>query len=214
MLSSLPSRLSSGCFQRGDNSGTICGFGERLARWNGLGAAGFAAWEFLPGMKFAERVAWWRDSAERTGAHEGLDICRYWTGDGGRLSLGAGARVPAVCQGEVVAIVDDFLGRSVFVAHGVRDGDGRRLHTVYGHVDPRPGLVPGSLIGDEDLVGTIADPAARGKRVPPHLHITVALISSEGSPEKLDWDALRDRGRVLLLDPLPIVCGITDSSQV
>jgi hypothetical protein len=162
-------------------------------------------------MKFAERVAWWRDSAERTGAHEGLDICRYWTGDGGRLSLGAGARVPAICQGEVVAIVDDFLGRSVFVAHGVRDGDGRRLHTVYGHVDPRPGLVPGSLIADEDLVGTIADPAAHGGRIPPHLHITVALVAREGGREPLGWDALHDRERVLLLDPLPIVCGPRDS---
>jgi len=183
-------------------------FGERLVRRNGLDAAGFAEWEFPPGMKFAERVAWWRDGAERTGAHEGLDIRLYRTGDGRRLSLGAGARIPAVYPGAIVAIVDDFLGRSVFVAHDVRDGDGRRLHSVYGHVDPCPGLAPGSPLGDEDLIGTIADPFARGSLVPPHLHLSLAMIAGSGP---VGWPELRDPALALLLDPLPIVCGPRDS---
>jgi hypothetical protein len=186
-------------------------FTSLLIRWNGLEAAGFAAWEFLPGMKFAERSAWWRDGTERTGAHEGLDICFYRTGDGRRLSLGAGARVPVMCPGEVVAIVDDFLGRSVFVAHGIADGGGRRLHSVCGHVDPCPGLAPGSLLGDGDLVGTIADPSARRSPVPPHLHLSLALIAGSGP---LGWPELRDPARALLLDPLPVVCGLCDPFQV
>jgi hypothetical protein len=186
-------------------------FTRLLVRWNGLDAAGFSAWEFLPGMKFAERVAWWREGAERTGAHEGLDIRCYRTGGGRRLSLGAGARVPVLCPGEVVAIVEDFLGRSVFVAHEVVDGGGRRLHSVYGHVDPCPGLAPGSRLGGEDPVGTIADPFARGSLVPPHLHLSLAVIAGSGP---LGWPELRDPGRALLLDPLPVVCGLCDASQV
>ena len=71
-------------------------FSELLIRWNGLDAAGFAAWEFLPGMRFGERAAWWRGGADRGSAHEGLDLCWYRTGDGRRLSLGAGARVPVI----------------------------------------------------------------------------------------------------------------------
>jgi hypothetical protein len=181
-------------------------FNGLLVRWNGLDAAGFAAWEFLPGMKFAERGAWWRDGAARAGPHEGLDLRCYRTGDGRLLSLGAGARVPVAYRGEVVAIVDDFLGRSVFVAHEYRDRQGWRLHTVYGHVDPCPGVAPGVVLGDGDPVGTVADSAARGIPVPPHLHVTLALIAGEGGPGALDWDALRDRSRVLLLDPLRIVC--------
>ena len=108
-------------------------------------------------MRFAERAAWWRGGADRGGAHEGLDICWYRTVDGRRLSLGAGARVPVIYAGEVVSVVDDFLGASVFVAHDRRDGGGRRLHTVYGHIRPRPGLAPGSRLADGDAVGTIAD---------------------------------------------------------
>jgi hypothetical protein len=175
-----------------------------MIRWNGLEEAGFAAWEFLPGMKFAERVAWWRDGAGRTGAHEGLDIRFYRTGDGSRLSLGAGARVPAIWPGRVAAVVDDFLGRSVFLVHECADGEGRRLHTVYGHVDPCPGLAPGNPLDDGEAIGTIADSACRKSAVPPHVHVTLALI---GGTEPLDWPALRDPTRALLLDPLPIVIG-------
>ena len=181
------------------------GFSERLISWNGLLEAGFAAWEFLPGMRFNERNAWWRGESERGGAHEGLDICWYRTVDGQRLSLGAGARVPVICAGEVVSVVADFLGVSLFVAHDRRDNQGRQLHTIYGHLDPRAGLAPGSFLADGDAVGTIADASRRKTPAPPHLHITLALIVHGDRPEPLDWDALCDRSRVLLLDPMIIM---------
>jgi len=182
-------------------------FLQRLISWNGLLEAGFMAWEFLPGMRFAERAAWWRGGADRGSAHEGLDIRFYRTGDGRQLSLGAGAHVPAIWAGEVVSVADDFLGRSVFVAHDTTDGAGRRLHSVYGHVCPHPGLESGSILGDGDAVGTIADTSGKNSAVPPHLHITLALIDRDCGPARLDWVTLRDRSRVELLDPLPILGG-------
>lgn len=180
-------------------------FGERLVLWNGLAASGFTAWEFLPGMRFAERGAWWRGGADRGADHEGLDICCYRTGDGRRPRLGAGARIPVVYPGEVASVVADFLGSSLFVAHERRDGLGRQLHTVYGHILPRPGLVPGSPLGDGDAVGTIADTSGSRREVPPHLHLTLALIDRAGGPERLDWGALREKNRTLLLDPMIVM---------
>jgi hypothetical protein len=178
-------------------------FSERLILWNGLRDAGFASWEFLPGMRFAERSAWWRNGGDRAGrAHEGLDISFYRIGDGSRLSLGAGARIPVVYAGEVVSVVQDFLGSSLFVAHARRDSRGRQLHTVYGHILPLPGLAPGILIGDGDAVGAIADTSGRKSPAPPHLHITLALIDRQGGPERLDWAAMGEKSRVLLLDPM------------
>jgi len=182
-------------------------FGGRLIRWNGLDAAGFAAWDFLPGMRFGEFASWWRDGTARDAPHEGLDIGWYRSGDGRRLALGAGARVPVLWAGAVVAVVPDFLGASVFVAHDRADCEGRLLHTVYGHVEPRAGLAPGARLGDEDLVGSIVAPVGARVAVPPHLHLTVALIDRAGGPERLDWGAMRAATRVLLLDPLPILCG-------
>lgn len=180
-------------------------FSERLILWNAPAASGFAAWEYLPGMRFLERASWWRGGADRGGVHEGLDICWYRTVDGQRSSLGAGARVPVIFGGEVVSVVDDFLGASVFVAHARCDGEGRRLHTVYGHIVPRADLTPGSFLDDGDEVGTIAETVGNKRTVPPHLHITLALIVREGGPARLDWAGLRDRSRVLLLDPMIIM---------
>ena len=192
-------------FERPPVSLAPSAFNGLLIRWNGLLEAGFAAWEFLPGMRFGERTAWWRGGSERSGAHEGLDICWYRTVDRRRLSLAAGARVPVIFGGEVVSVVDDFLGASVFVAHARRDSQGRQLHTIYGHLDPRAGLVPGSFLADGDAVGTLADTTRRKTAAPSHLHLTLALIDCEGRLERLDWNALRDRSRVLLFDPMIIM---------
>ncbi len=182
-------------------------FGELLVRRNGLAEAGFAAWDLLPGMRFGDAAAWWRAGAPRASPHEGLDLSGYRTRDGARRVLGAGARVPALWAGRVVSVVADFLGRSVFVEHDRLDGDGRRLHTIFGHVRPAPGVRPGSALGEGAEIGTVSAGTGRPGGVPPHLHLTIALIARDGGPSELDWTAMRDRARVLLLDPLPVVCG-------
>ena len=132
---------------------------------------------------------------------------------GRSVPLGPGVRVPALWAGTVVAVVPDFLGRSVFVAHDRQDGEGRRLHSVYGHLEPGPGLAPGSLLREGGEVGAIADPAARKSSVPAHLHLTVAWIAV-GARGTLDWSVLRDPARTVLIDPLPLVCATMPSSSI
>jgi murein DD-endopeptidase MepM/ murein hydrolase activator NlpD len=179
-------------------------FLEHLLRLNGLAAAGFAGWELLAGMRFGEREAWWRGGAPRDAPHEGLDLRGFRGPDGAGARLEPGTRVPVLWAGTLAAVVPDFLGHSVFVAHEGRDGAGRRLHSVYGHVEPRRGLTPGCELREGEEVGAIADPAARVSQVPPHLHLTVALIAVH-APGTLDWSVLRDPARTVLMDPLPLV---------
>jgi murein DD-endopeptidase MepM/ murein hydrolase activator NlpD len=177
---------------------------EHFLRLNGLEAEEFAAWEFLPGMRFGEREAWWRGGAPRDVPHEGLDLAAYRNREGRRVAFLPGARVPVLWPGDVAAIVPDFLGASVFVAHARGDGQGRRLHTVYGHLSPRRGLAPGSMLAEGDEIGAIADTAARRSSVPAHLHLTVAWIA-DTAPGRLDWGVLHDPARTVLLDPLPLL---------
>jgi hypothetical protein len=177
-------------------------FLEHFLRLNGLEAAGFASWEFLPGMRFGEREAWWRGGTPREAPHEGLDLAAFRTRVGSRLPLGPGLRVPTLEAGTLAAIVPDFLGRSVFVAHGRQDGEGRRLHSVYGHLAPLPVLAPGCPLREGDEIGAIADPAARKSSVPAHLHLTLAWIAGDARGP-LGWSVLLDPVRALLIDPLP-----------
>ena len=183
-------------------------FTERFLLINELEAEGFASWEFLPGMRLGEREAWWRDGAPRDAPHEGLDLRGFRTPEGRSVPLRPGARVPVLWAGAVAAVVPDFLGRSVFVAHERLEGEGRRLYSVYGHLEPRPGLAPGRALREGEEVGAIADPAARSSPVPPHLHLTVALIAGGGERAALGWATLRDPARALLLDPLPLLWGM------
>jgi murein DD-endopeptidase MepM/ murein hydrolase activator NlpD len=180
-------------------------FAALLADWNGLAAAGFADWDFQPGTRFGELQAWWRAGGDRPRPHEGIDIGWFRTTDGKRRELGAGARVPTTWEGRVGAIVPDFLGSSVFVAHESVDAGGRRLLTVFGHVDPRPGLVPGEPVGAEDEIATIADARRRGSPVPAHLHLTVALFDPERLSGPPDWTVLGDAQLVTLVDPAPLL---------
>ena len=157
-------------------------------------------------MRFAERAAWWRGGADRGAPHEGLDLCWYRTRDGRRLSLGAGALVPVAYAGEVVAAVEDFLGVSLFVAHGFGDDRGRLLHSIYGHLAPAPGLAPGSRLVEGAAVGVIAETSGRSVAVSPHVHLSLALVAAGGSgAARLDWAGLRDPELALLLDPISIL---------
>lgn len=182
-------------------------FGERLACWNGLDVGEGAAWEFLPGMRFGDLEAWWRVGAPRQSPHEGLDILWRRAADGSKSQLAPGARVPALWAGKVVAIVPDFLGCSLFVAHARADGEGRRLHSIFGHIQASADLVPGSAIGENDEVGRLAQPPSGRIAVPAHLHLTVAWVAPAGPESRLGWALLRDRSRAVLLDPLPVVAG-------
>jgi hypothetical protein len=181
-------------------------FVEQFLRLNGFDAEEFVGWEFLPGMRFGERNAWWREGAPRDAPHEGLDLAAFRARGGRSVPLEPGTLIPVLWAGTVAAVVPDFLGRSVFVAHDCRDAGGRRLHSVYGHLDPRPGLESGCALCEGEEVGVIADPAARTSSVPSHLHVTVAWIAA-GASETIDWRTLRDSAKTLLTDPLPLLGG-------
>ena len=67
-------------------------------------------------MGFGATGKWWAEGMRAT-PHNGLDMRLYEDADGREAALDEATLVPTMDDGEVVAIIRDFLGESVFVAH-------------------------------------------------------------------------------------------------
>ena len=92
-------------------------FTEFMLRENGLDRRRFQAWAFLPRMLFGAADKWWGDGGKRVIPHEGVEFCLFLDGLGRLSCLGEGMRIPAMYDGTVAAMIDDFLGTSIILEH-------------------------------------------------------------------------------------------------
>jgi murein DD-endopeptidase MepM/ murein hydrolase activator NlpD len=178
-------------------------FTRFLAEYNRLDETGFEKWIFYAGMLFNSPEKWWGNRGNRANPHEGLDICFYRNKKGELLRLDETTKIPALYDGEIVKIGDDFLGKSVYMRHAVFDGRGNQLYTAYGHTNPCDIRV-GGVAKEGDIVGTIGKIRKKTPLIP-HLHISVAWIPAQYPPEQLDWPIIGDPDISVLLDPLKII---------
>lgn len=156
------------------------GFREWLRRL--AEACGFECWNFRPGMLFGDRVEWWRDCCRRPTEHEGIDFAEGFRPGAGICPIPDGTPVPAIACGEVVAILDDFLAKSVVIRHhGMKSPYGEVFHTLLSHIRPEIGVR--DAVEACRIVGSVSGTAGAG--APPHLHMTGVWI-----PEKFDLNCL------------------------
>jgi site-specific recombinase XerD len=73
----------------------------------------FKKWVFLEGMLFGTDVKWWNSKEKRKRSHEGVDLYFYQLASGGIERLKQGLFVPAFLSGEVLSLVEDYLGKSL-----------------------------------------------------------------------------------------------------
>lgn len=162
----------------------------------------YAGWLFLPGMRFADKEAWWNGTL-RPSPHEGIDLLFFADRAGQRRQLPPLAPVPPVWDGEVVAVFDDFLASTVVVRHPVMDKRGWRLISLYGHVRPRVGC--GDQVSTNKALATVAAKTLQGGSPPPdHLHLSLAWLAPGWQAAELCWPGLWTNPGVLLIDPLTL----------
>ncbi|MBU0729030.1 MAG: M23 family metallopeptidase [Proteobacteria bacterium] len=176
-------------------------FSNNFIGLNRLDDCGFKAWIFEPGMLIAAEDQWWGDSAKRSVPHEGLDIVCFVDANNRRHPLPQKARVPALFDGEIVLVMDDFLGQSVFIRHLFQEERGT-LYSIYGHVVLLEHLCIGSMIREGDCIGMINHDKA--VKCPPHLHVSVAIIPDAINPEQLSWKKISETREITILDPLDL----------
>jgi murein DD-endopeptidase MepM/ murein hydrolase activator NlpD len=178
-------------------------FTECLIRENGLQERDFGEWAFYPGMLFAALTKWWGDRGMRDAPHEGLDLCLYRDRRQVIHRLGQGTRIPAMYDGIVVRMLDDFLGRSVVMAHRF-PGDNRvRFYTMYGHTIPCSGLRVGQVVRKGQIVARLSDATKSRTNALPHLHISLGWTPNAISYDQLDWGSIPHV--LTLLDPLQLI---------
>ena len=111
-------------------------FTDFFIRENRLDEQGFEAWAICPDMLFNAEDKWWGDRGRRDRPHEGLDLVLYRNRQERILRLGEETKIPVMYDGLVVNVIDDFLGKTLFIEHDLADGSDSRVYTIYGHTNP------------------------------------------------------------------------------
>ena len=170
-------------------------FTDHLAALNSLR---IRKWVFEPGMLFLSEFKWWGDKGQRGHPHNGLDLRLYETADGTLETIDEDAMIPIMYGGEIVRVIKDFLGYTLFAAHEICEG-GSQLFSIYGHVQQTTDIDTGKWLGEGTALARLA--GKRSIHVPAHLHLSIALIPETIPFKDLTWDTLNKDDNILFLDP-------------
>jgi hypothetical protein len=165
----------------------------------------FKKWVFQPGMLFHSLEKWWGDRGARPAPHEGLDLCSFEEVNGGIKTLGQHTKIPVAFAGKIVKIDQDFLGKSIYVSHGIFDDRGRQFYSAYGHTIPPDSLQIGSQVAEGETIAIISEFPDKKLDILPHVHITFAWIPVPISDHDLNWGNLGKNLHVTLIDPLSVL---------
>jgi murein DD-endopeptidase MepM/ murein hydrolase activator NlpD len=138
---------------------------------------------------------------KREHPHEGLDLRTYRKQDKKDVCyVNEATFIPALFKGEVIHIIDDFLGQTIFIKHDFLKTGLGHFYSIYGHLKLSGKICSGKVVDEGMTIGTVAG----GRLVPPHLHISTAWISDKLVPKDMNWETIRDTEKVILVDPLPV----------
>lgn len=104
-------------------------FSENLVIINNLQNLGFKGWVFYSGMLFKSKPIWWEKVGKRKHLHEGLDIYFFRNENSEIRRIDSRFKIPVFYTGEVMRIIDDFLGETIFARHGICK-DKKRLYSM------------------------------------------------------------------------------------
>lgn len=180
-------------------------FTEFIIRENDLAKSGFDQWVFQPGMLFNSPDKWWGDRGKRDTPHEGLDLCLYRVTSGRIFCIDENTRIPVMYDGVIVAIVNDFLGKSVIVEHELSDSGSPRFCSIYGHTKPPVDLQIGKSVKKGDILATLANSSRSKSGIRPHLHISLGWTAKFISYDRFDWETIGTWDMLTLLDPLDVL---------
>ena len=166
-----------------------------------LGNGQKVQWLFHCGMLFSSMDKWWGDFKFRHSAHEGIDITYYRTHPGEMLCFDDSFKVPAMDDGIILNICDDFLAQTLVIEHKNSISSSKRILFAYAHIIPEKGLKIGNIIQKKAVVARVCD-TYKNPLLPPHLHFSCFEISKEVEPKHLNWDLFSSDPGINLIHPV------------
>lgn len=150
-------------------------------------ACGFTSWTLRRGMFFGDHSEWWGQKNRRRTLHEGIDFVEGLRSDTGAAGSPEGAPVCGMADGELVAVFDDFLNKTVVVRHpAIRNESGAYLYTLYSHI--RPAVRKLGPVRQGQILGHVEKATSAG--APAHLHLTGAWIPESIAAGEISMDQI------------------------
>ncbi len=144
--------------------------------------SGFECWSFRQGMFFGDPIEWWGNQNRRRTEHEGIDFVEGMPPGAEICGIPVGTPVRAITEGDAVAVLDDFMNKTVVVRHAaIKNVQGEVFYTLYSHIRPISGrlgaVVKGQVLGFVERSTAV--------KVPAHLHLTGAWIPHTINPDEI-----------------------------
>ncbi len=182
------------------------GFTDYFIRENGLdGIEAFKEWLLCPEMLINASEKWWGDLGVRNVRHQGLDLSCYRTSNDNIIYLNGRTKIPAMYDGILVEVINDFLGKSLILKHSIPGTEVEDFLTVYGHTHPWQDTHMGKEYKEGEPIARVADIESAKSRVRPHIHLSIGLLSKPVPYAQLDWENMSDPDTMIWIDPLQVI---------
>lgn len=180
---------------------------ETLAQTNGLGDGKPVQWLFYPGMLFLSPLRWWGSAwpehqTVRASVHEGLDITYYRTVNGHVKQFAPSIQVPALDNGVVLNICNDFLGQTLVVEPCPGSASNTRVIFTYAHITAEPGLKIQDPVKKNQVIAKVCDASCKNPEMPSHLHFSCFEVDKKIPLPDLNWDLFSASGTTRMINPL------------
>ncbi len=104
-------------------------------------------------------------------------------------------------DGRVRALFTDYLGQGVVIEHDRSSANPDMAISIYAHVKPLDGVLPGVNVKEGDIIARIADTGRSRTNILPHLHFSIGRSSADMGYEPFVWNHMRYPGLVTLNNP-------------
>ena len=158
-------------------------------------------WLFHSGMLFSSKDKWWGDFGCRHSAHEGIDITFYRTHKNKIFCFDDSIKVPAMDDGIILNICDDFLAKTLVIKCKDVISSDRQILFAYAHISPEKNLKPGYNIKKNDVIARVCN-TYKNPQLPSHLHCSCFEVSKNVQPEHLNWNLFSKSSDINLINPV------------